>query len=267
MHPIFLDLGFLQIHWYGVMAALAAVTAYRIMCVNRKYAGISKDQAASLIFYCVLLGGVIGARIFYVVLNWKNYVGRGWLTIFRIDQGGLVFYGGFFLAAALVVLYSRRNKLSMIAVLDVMAPALAIGHAIARIGCFLQGCCYGAVTQCALGVHFPKEAGISGGAAVHPVQLYESALNLLLGIVLFMLVRRARRGVAFSAYIIGYGTLRFLLEFLRGDAERGVWGIFSTSQLVCLALIPFGTVLLLFFATGSDAFASLGRKEKNGGKR
>lgn len=267
MHPIFLDLGFIQIHWYGVMAAIAAIAAYELMCANRKYAGISKDQAASLTFYCVLLGGVIGARIFYVMLNWEIYAKRGWLSIFRIDQGGLVFYGGFFLAAALVVLYARRHKLSMIAVLDVMAPALAIGHAIARIGCFLQGCCYGAATECALGVHFPLESGIGGGEAVHPVQLYESAANLALGIVLFVLVRKARRGVALSAYIVGYGILRFLLEFLRGDAERGVWGTFSTSQIVCLVLIPLGVLLLLFFALGKDAFASLERKAEANGKR
>ena len=83
MHPIFLDLGFLKIHWYGVMAALAAMTAFYVLVLNRKYAKMSKDQAADIIFYCVLVGGVIGARIFYVVLNWPSFAADPWPAVIR----------------------------------------------------------------------------------------------------------------------------------------------------------------------------------------
>jgi len=283
VHQLFLVIGSLEIHWYGVMAALAAFTAYAVLCLNRKFAGLTRDQAATIVFYFILVGGTVGARIFYVMLNWEYFEDRPWYEMLALNHGGLVFYGGFFLAAALIGLYCRRRKLSLVAVLDVLAPALALGHAVARIGCFLQGCCHGAATDSFLGVRYPmfqKVLAISfhpfsirwreyvpqlsdllaGGAKVYPVQLFESAGNLVLGLTLFYLVRKGRRGMAFSGYILGYGILRFCLEFIRGDAERGMWGWFSTSQLVALAVIPFGAAMFAFFATGKDASKSLEKK-------
>ena len=259
MHPIFLDLGFLKIHWYGVMAALAAMTAFYVLVLNRKYAKMSKDQAADIIFYCVLVGGVIGARIFYVVLNWPSFAADPWPAVIRIDQGGLVYYGGFFLAVLLIILYCRRHKLSIIAVFDIMAPALAIGHGISRIGCFLQGCCYGRPTDLWLGVEYPVSANIYPGCAVHPVQLYECFGNIILGLFFIYLLRRGvKRGITVSCYFIGYGLLRFLDEFLRGDhpASEYVFNL-SPAQVIGVGIIPVGVILLCFFIRGKNPLGFL----------
>lgn len=259
MHPIFLDLGFLKIHWYGVMAALAAMTAFYVLVMNRKYAKMSKDQAADIIFYCVLVGGVIGARIFYVALNWSSFAADPWPAVIRIDQGGLVYYGGFFLAVAMIIFYCRRHKLSVISVFDVMAPALAIGHGISRIGCFLQGCCYGRPTDLWLRVKYPESANIYPGCAVHPVQLYECAGNIILGLLfIYMLRRGVKRGVTVSCYFIGYGVLRFLDEFLRGDHPASEYTFnLAPAQVIGLGLIPVGVVLLVFFIKGKNPIAFL----------
>jgi len=248
MHPIFLSIGSFQIHWYGVMAALAALTAYYVIMANRKFADLTKDQVATLVFYCALVGGTLGARVFFVALNWQHFIKQSWVEMLRIDKGGLVFYGGFFLAILLIVWYVRKHKLSLTAVFDVMVPGLAAGHGIARIGCFLQGCCYGGVTTCFLGVKYPLSANIYPGQAVMPVQLLESAGNLILAGILFYLVRKCRRGVAFSAYIAIYGAMRFGLEMLRGDAERGAFFGWSPAQLIGMIMIPTGVFLVIFFA-------------------
>ncbi len=262
MHPIFLDLGFIKIHWYGVMAALAAMSAFYTLIWNRKYAGLNKDQAADIIFYCVLIGGVVGARIFYVLLNWSSFAPDPWPAVIRIDQGGLVFYGGFFLSVLLIILYCRRHKLSVIGVFDVMAPSLAIGHGISRIGCFLQGCCYGRPTDFFLGVKYPVYTpeippdyiNIYPGLAVHPVQLYECLGNILLGLFFIYLLRRGvKRGVTVSCYFIGYGMLRFLDEFLRGDhpASEYLYNL-SPAQVIGVGIIPVGVILLIFFLRGKN---------------
>jgi len=253
MHPICFNIGGFDVHWYGVMAVAAVLVAYKIFCLNRRYAGVSVDQASTIIFFCVLLGGVVGARLFYVAQNFSSFARRPWYAMLNIHEGGLVFYGGFFLATALILLYCRRQKLAIVPVLDIMAPALAVGHGVARIGCFLQGCCYGAPTDFFLAVRYPDAANVYPGSSVHPVQLYEMAVNILLGALLFVLVRRCRRGVAFSAYIFGYGAVRFALEFLRGDAVRGAWGVLSTSQLIGLVLMPVGLALLFYFALKKPA--------------
>ena len=256
MHPIFIQLGPITVYWYGVLAAIAAMVAYYLLLRNRKYANMSKDQASSIIFYCVIFGGAIGARIFYVLLNLDQFRGGNWPSVFRIDQGGLVFYGGFFLAVTLLVLYCLRNKLSIIAVFDVMAPALAIGHGIARVGCLMTGCCYGKPTEFFLSVTYPASHEIAG-IAVHPSQIYEALTNTILGLFLLWLLKRSYRGVTFSAYIIGYAILRFLNEFLRGDHPDTelVCGL-APAQLIGLLLLPLGVALMIYFARRKESLVA-----------
>lgn len=127
MHPILLSFGSFSIRSYGAMAALGFVLGCWLVNVNRKYARMSSDQASTSLFVA-MIAGIIGARIFYVVQYFKQYRDNFW-GIFRVDQGGLVFYGGFLLALAALWLYCRRSKLDIVRVLDVYAPAMAIAHA------------------------------------------------------------------------------------------------------------------------------------------
>ena len=139
MDPIAFQIGALSIRWYGVMAALGFISAMFLLEYNRKFANATKDQCSTLLFLA-MISGVLGARIFYVVQFFHYYRDNMWVII-RIDQGGLVFYGGFLLALLTVVVYSRLKKLDIIRILDIFVPALTAAHGLGRIGCFLNGCC------------------------------------------------------------------------------------------------------------------------------
>lgn len=247
MHPILLQIGGFSLRSYGLMAAIGFLAAAWLLGKNRSYAKMSADQTSAALFIA-MIAGIVGARIFYVVQFFDQYRNHLW-RIIRIDQGGLVFYGGFLLAIAALWFYAHRQKLDIVRILDVCTPALALAHACGRVGCFLNGCCYGKPTELFWGVRYPagSEAALRyPGAALHPVQLYEAGGQLLLTFLYFYLVRRAPRGVAMSCYLIFYGTFRFLNELLRGDNPR-VFELFTPAQLIGLAIIPAGVVLLVYF--------------------
>jgi len=251
MHPIFFTVGPLTIRWYGVMAAIGFLLATVIVTMNRKRANMSDNQVSALMFIAIV-GGIAGGRIFYVIQNWSALFKDNLLEVFRVDHGGLVFYGGFFLATGGIIVYCRKSKLDMVRVLDVFAPGLAIGHAMGRIGCFLNGCCYGNVTHSWLGVHYPEGTAAWRkffGDAVHPIQLYEACGNIILATVLLLLLRRTKRGITLSSYMILYGVLRFVDEFFRGDHSHDqLWfGSLTPAQAIGLLLIPTGICCLIYF--------------------
>lgn len=248
MHPIAFEIGNFAIRWYGIMAAVGFLIACWIITLNRKKAGMTTDQATSLVMVA-MIAGVIGARLFYVIQFFSQFQGNLWKVI-RIDQGGLVFYGGFFLALVSLIVFCRINKLDIVRVFDVVAPALAIGHACGRIGCFLNGCCYGKPTECALGVVYPHGSAPAlryGSSALHPVQLYEAGANVLIFIALFYLVRKGRRGMAMGTYLAVYGLMRFADEFFRGDHEQFLNGL-TPAQVIGLILVPVGIGMAVYFA-------------------
>ena len=246
MCPIALRIGGLAIHWYGVMAAVGLILGTCVLKYTRKHADMSDDDSVNVILIA-MFSGLVGARIFYVVQFFDQF--RDNLkNVIRVDQGGLVFYGGFILAIIALIIFSKIKKIDTILLFDAMTPAMAIGHACGRIGCFLQGCCFGSPTTF-LGVRYPaaSEAVYKyGNVAVHPVQLYEAAANLIAFYFFFRLVRNCKRGVAMSSYFIYYGVTRFLIELMRGDNPH-LWGLFTPAQLIGLVLIPTGVFLLLYF--------------------
>ena len=248
MDPVFLSIGKFSLRWYGVMAAAGFLAALIIMQLNRRYAKLSADQTANIVI-AAMLSGVIGSRIFYVIQNWnyyRNHIGQ----IIRIDQGGLVFYGGFILAALVLIFYVKKIcRADAVRVLDITAPALAAAHALGRVGCFFNGCCYGKPAELFWAVTYPVNTPPYqhyAGAALHPVQLYEAAENLLCAVLYFYLVRKAPRGVAVSSYFIIYGVLRFVNEFARGD-HKLIWNLFTPAQLIGIVLITAGTIMLTVF--------------------
>lgn len=247
MHPILFQIGGFSLRSYGLMAAIGFLAAAWLIGRNRDCAKLSSDQASTLLFIA-MIAGLVGARIFYIVQFFDQYRNHLW-RIVRIDQGGLVFYGGFLLAIVALWIYARWMKLDIVRILDICTPAIALAHACGRIGCFLNGCCYGKPTELFWGVHYPagSEAALRyPGAALHPVQLYEAGGQFLLTFLYFHLVRRAPRGVAMSCYLIFYGTFRFLNELLRGDNPR-MFDLFTPAQLIGLAIIPAGVLLLVYF--------------------
>lgn len=248
MYPIIFQIGSFTLRSYGLMAALGFLCAMGILNLNRKYAKMTSDQISTLAFV-VIAAGIIGARIFYVVQYWNSKFSNNWLSVFRIDQGGLVYYGGFFLALVVMFYYCRKQKLDVLRVMDIVAPGLALGHAFGRIGCFLNGCCFGRPGGGILGVVHPinSEAFYKyGNVPLHPVQLYEAGMNLMIFPLLFWLVRKAGAGIAASSYLISYGLIRFIDEFFRGDHSSTFFLGMTRAQTIGLVIVPAGIVLLIY---------------------
>lgn len=248
MSPIALELGPLTVRWYGVMAALGFLAAVFVVKLKRKHANLQSDQISDLMLYTII-SGIAGARAFYVIEFWSQFRNNLW-EIIRVDHGGLVFYGGFIFAMIVIIFYCKKKKLSVISVMDVVSPGVALGHAFGRVGCFLNGCCYGKPGNHFWCVVYPVgtyPAEKYPGIALHPVQLYETFGNLIIFAVLFYFVGKLKKGMNMSLYIILYGVLRFSDEFFRGDHTDFFLGIFTPAQTIGLVLIPTGIALFIFF--------------------
>ena len=266
MHSIAFKLGSsITIYWYGIMVALGFVCAVSMLMLNRKHAGIDSEQISDIALYG-MISGILGARIFYVVEFWDQYRGN-LLEIVRIDHGGLVFYGGFICAIMVVLVYCRMKKLLILNILDIFGPAMAVGHAFGRIGCFMNGCCYGKPSEIFCAVHFPEgsaPAAAFPGQSVHPVQLYEASFNIVLATVLVLLLRKEKLkpGMIASIYLISYGVARFLFELLRGDHRDFVFNLLTPSQSICPIVVLAG-IALMFYSNrigGSEAQRHKGAK-------
>lgn len=250
MHSIAFKLGSnITIYWYGIMVALGFVCAVSMLMLNRKHANVDSEQISDIALYG-MISGIVGARIFYVVQFWDQYRGN-LLEIIRIDHGGLVFYGGLICTISVLLIYCLRKKLVVLNVLDIFGPALAIGHAFGRIGCFMNGCCYGKPSDISCAVRFPEgsaPAAAFPGRSVHPVQLYEAAFNIVLAAVLFLLLRKAKLkpGMIAAIYLIAYGVARFLFEFLRGDHKYFAFNLVTPSQSICPIVLLAGIALLIY---------------------
>lgn len=227
MHPIAIRTGLIDIHWYGIMMALAFLVSL-ISCIylGRKM-GRDAGFMSDLITW-IMVSSIIGARLAYVLANFEQFRAAP-ITMLYIWKGGLVYYGGFAGAAIGVLLFARARRESVLRIYDVVCVALPLSHALGRIGCFLNGCCYGARTGW-------------GGMPVHPVQLYEAGLNvaLFLGLMWYY-HRKSRDGSVVVAYMLAYPVIRFGMEFLRGD-ERIMLGGLTLAQVVSVVMFGCGAV-------------------------
>ncbi len=256
MNPIAFSIFGKEIHYYGICIALGFLAATGLMLWKRERAGMTRDQVFDFAM-TALLTGIFGARALYVIQNWETHSGIAW--IFRIDQGGLVFYGGFILAITCVMLYAKRKKISIPALLDVTAIGIAVAHAFGRLGCFMQGCCFGKAADGA-GVctvrfplmpspgRFPRNLHSFDGYTLplYPTQLWESAANLLICGLLLLLCKKFRKpGQIAGFYIIIYAVARFVLEFFRGDNPELLLGLTTSQAIALFLMLPAGAWLLV----------------------
>ncbi len=240
MHPILFHLGPVTIHSYGVMFVLAFFSATWLAARTARQwpaALVVIPPDEMLDFTCwLLLGGILGARIFYVAQEWTFYASAP-LEIVALWHGGLIWYGGFFGSAAAGWWYGRARGLAFLRMADQFIPFLAIGHAVGRIGCFLNGCCYGKPTESWCGIVF-----LGHREAVLPTQLFEAAGLFVVYLILRQLQRPdilRRPGLVFSMYLVLYGALRFGLEFFRGD-QTIWWAGLTLQQGISIVVILAG---------------------------
>jgi phosphatidylglycerol:prolipoprotein diacylglycerol transferase len=267
MHPILFQIGDFYIGTYGLMIVAGLAVGLWLALRRARIQGLAPEFFYDLAFV-VLLSGFLGARLFFILLNLTKLDPANPmrdLMRYVFAREGFVFMGGFVTAVGVGVWYTRRKGMPLWETADILAPALAAGHAFGRIGCYLAGCCYGKVCPpgsfwAPLAVSFPRvddaegkpllsfayldhwhqgllEPGATGSLPVIPTQLIEAAANVVICLALLQLWRqRSFAGQIFIFYLFFYGAMRFGVEFLRGDEARGVWGgVISTSQIMSLA--------------------------------
>jgi len=232
MHPILLKFGPITIYSYGLMVALGFITATILAARTAESFHIPQDKVIALSLW-ILISGIIGARMLYILLNLRYFVSRPLETI-MVWHGGLAFYGGVGTAFIASLVYLKIIKLPIVDTADLIAPYIALGHSIGRIGCFLNSCCFGKATSAFYGIAF------ADGVTRHPTQLYSSLYLLFLYMFLRVILRyRGFKGQVFFLYLILYPAGRFLIEFLRADNPNVIFN-FTLSQVISLAVFIFG---------------------------
>ena len=232
--------GPITLHTYGVLLAIAFLAGLWVASRQARKAGLDPARITDMAVY-VLIGGLIGAKLMLVVVEHDFYFHNP-RELLSILQSGGVFYGGLLGALPVAWWYARRHALSGWRTADVLAPGVALGQAIGRLGCFAAGCCYGKVCDRPWAVTFhdayaTRAVGTPLEVPLHPTQLYESAAALLIFFGLLWLSGRKRfEGQVALVYLVFYAATRFVIEFYRGDAARGTvfHGLLSTSQFIAI---------------------------------
>ena len=244
MHSIAFQIGGVAIYWYGILVAAGFLAGCWTASRRAPAGGIHSERIVDLVPW-LLLGAVVGARLWYVIAYWREeFAGHPIQALFEIRSGGLVFYGGLIGASLAACIYARLRNLPLWKLADILSPSIPLGHAFGRVGCLMTGCCYGKPTALPWAIHFPAEHW-TGGVGVHPTQIYESLLNLCLYGGLAWLFRRKRfDGQIFSAYLMSYAILRAAVELFRGDYPKHyIGGVVTIGQISSLAVFAVGALL------------------------
>jgi phosphatidylglycerol:prolipoprotein diacylglycerol transferase len=240
----FIELGRLRLPTYGLLLGVAILLGVWMAVARAERYKLAANATYTTASLAVLVA-LLGAKLTHWLIHRSTL-----LPSAMISSAG-TFLGGFLLACLATAICARRAKISLWRLADSFAPSLALGVAIVRVGCLAASCDYGKPTDLPWGVVFtnPVAAQLSGvplGARLHPSQLYESVLGLLiLGVLLILQRKRRPPGFLILAFATIYSVGRFLLEFLRGDVDRGFWGLLSSSQWLSLATLLVFLVLYL----------------------
>jgi phosphatidylglycerol---prolipoprotein diacylglyceryl transferase len=240
MHPILFRIGPVTIYSYGLMLSLAFLTVILLLSLRAKDMGLKVSEILDLALY-LLISGVLGARILHVLVNFRFYFSNP-REIIMLTHGGLAYQGGLILAIVVCIWFLKKRGHSFFKTVDLIVPYLALGQSIGRIGCFLNGCCYGRFSTF-LGVVFPDK-----GYPVHPTQLYYSASFLAIFVLLRKLEARKNlsAGKVFTAYLLLYGIVKFLIDFLR---DLPVYPIGLTmTQIISICLIAFSSIFYFYLS-------------------
>ncbi len=242
----------LAIHTYGFFIAIGFIIGLWLATREAKKLGIEPRLISDLTFW-ILVWGLIGSRIVYIIVSWDEYRADPSMFI-KIYKGGLVWYGGFIGALLFTLYYTKKHKLPFFKIADILIPSVSLGHAFGRLGCFSAGCCYG--KECAhdfiFSVVFNHPESIAPrGIPIHPVQLYEAFGEAIIFLILIIFRTRKRfDGQVLLMYMTLYPVLRSLLEMLRGDKIRGfvIEPYLSTSQFISIFVIAIAIYLQFYIS-------------------
>jgi phosphatidylglycerol---prolipoprotein diacylglyceryl transferase len=256
MHPVLFKIFSFPIHSYGVMLALSFLFGIMLSSWRAKKQGLDPNIIPDVGFW-VIIAAIIGSRLYYVLLHFDEFSGN-LLSIVNpfqgdvIGIGGLVMYGGFIGAIIAGLLFFKLKKVPFLPYADALAPSVGFGIMLTRIGCFLNGCCYGASAHGSLSVTFPitSPAGMyqshMHATGLYPSQLFESFGGLLIGLII-LFVGRFKPFTGLQFYLIGvlYAILRFFVDLSRYYSTNEHVGPLSHNQIVCIVLfIVFAGLIL-----------------------
>jgi len=248
MHPILFKIGSLEIPSYGVILVSAFLIASFLIRREAPALGLPKDKIQDLALTTLLMG-LVGAKLLLILIDLPYYLKNPDQLLHTLRSAG-VLYGGVILGLATAVFLVKRYKLPVWDTLDLLAPLMAMGIGIGRLGCFCAGCCYGVEYHGPLAVVFPDHPYCEAPAGVElfPIQLLAVINGLVLFALLFWLLKHRRyKGQVTGFFLLLYGLSRFGIEYLRGDSHRGVWlgGLLSTSQLIALGMMVGAVIVIL----------------------
>ena len=235
------SIGPLTVHGYGLMIGIGVLCCIFTGMKRAKKNGLSEDAVIDIAIWG-LLAGFLGAKLLYVIVEWKRFLAD---PLSVLGSEGFVVYGGIIAGVLAAIIYCKRKTLVFLEYFDLCSASIALAQGFGRIGCFLAGCCYGRETTSSLGVVFPEGSLAPAGVKVLPTQLFSSAGDFgIMFVLLWHYHHRKKVGDTGFLYMLLYGIGRFGIEFLRND-NRGEVGIFSTSQFISLFIIA--AAILLFF--------------------
>ena len=268
MHSIIFELGRFKIASYGLMVAIGMLVGVWIAAVRARKLGMDSAVILDLTIW-VMIAGILGARFGYVFLEgWRDVVSRPFVDTLKffvkIRQGGLSFLGGLLFAVPVGLIYLSIKKLNVWRIADISAPSVAIGIAFARIGCFLNGCCFGRVCSphAFYGLEFPPGSipyrHYGEMVTVYPTQLVNSLNALVIFLILSIWIRHRKfEGQIFWLFVMFYCILRFLMDFLRGDSSSTFFGglfleRFTLAQVFCFAGVVTSIAMLVILRKRSS---------------
>jgi phosphatidylglycerol---prolipoprotein diacylglyceryl transferase len=268
MYPHLFTIGDFTVTSFGLMMFLSFVGGAWVLARQFEKRGLDPEAAWDMLLW-IALGGIVGAKLYYVGLHYEALLENPIREL--TNRGGLVWYGGFIGGVLAFYWQARKRNLPLVPAFDATAPALALAYAIGRMGCFLVGDDYGRPTESwvgiafpegyppstagyfrSIGTHIPAEIPDAAVLAVHPTQLYEVALALLMFAVLWRVSGRLRSGRLFALYLAMYGVLRFGIEFVRAKTDLIILGL-TTSQIASILLLVLAGVIWARTARSSES--------------
>jgi len=257
MYPTIFEIGPVGIRSYGLMLALSFFAGVWYIYRRSRHERLSFDQMLN-VAYVLIFGGLIGARLSFGLMHWGEYADNPLAIINPFDGeqvgfSGLNLYGGVVTAVVAAWVYVRWKKLPLLAVFDLFAPTLGLGLGIARIGCFLKGCCFGTPTTLPWGIAFPEGSlswYVYGNQHLHPAQLYSSAYGIILFLILHQLLKRKRfDGQVAAVLFMAEAVFRHLIEYVRyyeTEMRFSLLGMHPTyNQAISILLFATGVILYL----------------------
>ena len=247
MEP-FIKIFGLEIPIYGVcwMAGIF-ISAFIALFLSKRQRIEKFDVVCSAVYASI--GGMIGSKLLFIAVTLKKIIEEN-IPFAAVLKGGFVFYGGLIGGIIGLLIYTKQYKLKFMEFTDLYACVLPFGHALGRIGCHASGCCYGIEYDGPFNVVYTESLGLTPlGTPLFPIQLLEAVILLILFIVLLIVfLKTEKRGLVTGIYLYAYSVLRFILEFFRGDLERGKFMRLSTSQIVSILIIVCLSIIIIVSA-------------------